>query len=260
MEFREGELIDYQYLVQEKHKGGMGIVYVVYDNFSGKQFAVKSVKEEFLEERDALGRFEREAKVWLRLGHHENIVEALFYRELGHTPLLFMEYIDGVDLEQLLKRTSVLPFPQVVDFGVQICNGMIYARNRAREFSDEGLVHRDLKPNNVLLAKNRKAKITDFGLVKVRGDFTRYTEPGVGMGAVPYMPPEQLRNARSADERSDVYSLGVMVYEMAVGRRPFVGETDILVNEIVKAPPPPPSFAPNVFSPAPPAGTSQTKG
>jgi len=242
MEFREGELIDYQYTVQEKRKGGMGVVYFVFDKFSGKRFAVKSIREEYLEEPNAIGRFKREAKVWLNLGHHDNMVQALFFREVGQTPLLFMEFVDGTDLGRLIAATSSLPLPQVLDFGVQMCHGMVYACSRARKLYEEGLVHRDLKPGNVLVSRDRRAKITDFGLVKVRGEFPRFTRPGVGLGTPAYMPPEQLKESAEVDQRSDIYSLGVMLYEMAVGRRPFVGHTDTeLYDKIMKASPRAPS-------------------
>lgn len=243
MEFRKGELIDYQYLVQQIIRtGGMGILYIVRDSFSDRQCAVKSVKEELLEKGEAVRRFEREAKVWLNLGSHENVVQALFYREVCHTPLLFMEYVDGPDLGTIVAKAHALPLPQVIDFGLQICRGMIYAIKQARRFSDEGLVHRDLKPRNILVARDRKAKITDFGLVKVSGDFTRLTADRGGIGTIPYMPPEQIRRAAAVDVRTDIYSLAVVLYQIAAGRRPFVGNTATdVIRQIEEQDPQPPS-------------------
>ena len=116
MEFQLRDKIDNQYRVTEKHFGGMSVVYIVLDEFSQRRFAVKTLKEELLEDRTAISRFSAEARTWMNLGRHENIVEAIIYREIEGQPFLFLEYIEGANLQVLIDIERQLFPPQLTRF------------------------------------------------------------------------------------------------------------------------------------------------
>ncbi|MFQ6096712.1 MAG: serine/threonine protein kinase, partial [Armatimonadota bacterium] len=218
MEYEQGDKIDDQYTVLAKHRGGMSIVYIVLDDFSGKRFAVKTIKEELADDKAAASRFGLEAKTWMRLDQHPNIVQAIIYREIEGQPFLFLEYVDGTDLNRLMEREQPLFVPEAVDLALQCCRGMEYVHSKDVGAGQRGVVHRDLKPANILITRRRLAKVTDFGLVKVFGSMTRLTATGIGLGTYFYMSPEQFVDAGSVDKASDIYSLGVVMYQMLTGK------------------------------------------
>ncbi|MFO7947459.1 MAG: PQQ-binding-like beta-propeller repeat protein [Armatimonadota bacterium] len=224
MEFELRDKIDDQYKVIEKHRGGMSVVYVVLDDFSQRRFAVKTLKEELLEDRPSVERFSREARTWMNLGRHKNIVEAIIYREIVDQPFLFLEYVDGTDLQALLDTERRLFIPQLLTFMSQVASGMEYVHSLPIGPGDRGVVHRDLKPGNLMLNRNAEVKVTDFGLAKVYGGFTRLTDTGFGLGTYAYMPPEQFMDAASADRTSDIYSIGVVMYRSVTGQHPVQAE------------------------------------
>ncbi len=224
MEFDLRDKIDDQYKVVEKHRGGMSVVYIVLDEFSQRRFAVKTLKEELLPDRAAVTRFSREAKTWLNLGRHPNIVEAIIYREIDGQPFLFLEYVDGSDLQKLFDAEQQIFPPQLLRFASQICAGMEYVHNLPIGPGDRGIVHRDLKPSNLMLTRKAEVKITDFGLAKVFGGGAQITDTGLGLGTYLYMPPEQFIDAASADRSSDIYSVGVALYVATTGQPPVQGE------------------------------------
>src|ERR1035437_5264352 len=137
----------------EKHHGGMSTVYVVRDEFSNKRFAVKTVRESLIADAQAVQRFAEEGRTWMKLGRHEHIVEAIIDRKIERQPFLFLEYVDGGDLQKLLNRESTLCLPQLLDFAVQGCSGMQYVHTVEISPAQRGVIHRDLKPSNMMLTK-----------------------------------------------------------------------------------------------------------
>ncbi|MBD3291967.1 MAG: PQQ-binding-like beta-propeller repeat protein [Armatimonadia bacterium] len=241
MEFELRDRIDNQYTVLEKFRGGMSVVYIVLDDFSQKRFAVKTVKEEMLEDRTAVDRFAQEARTWMNLGRHGNIVEAIIYREIKGQPFLFLEYVDGASLSDLIDNEDELFPPQVVDYALQACEGMLYVHNAEVGPGDSGVIHRDLKPANIMIDRAGRVKITDFGLAKVHGMSTRLTDAGIGLGTYVYMPPEQFLDAASADRTSDIYSFGVVLYRVLAGTHPVRGDSvGRLIHNILEGTPVPP--------------------
>ncbi|MCE5238308.1 serine/threonine-protein kinase [bacterium] len=242
MEFELRDKIDGQYCVTEKHVGGMGIVYIVLDEFSQRRFAVKTLKEALLEDRAAVSRFSAEARTWMNLGRHENIVEAIIYREIEGQPFLFLEYVEGTNLQSLIETEHRLFPPQAVLFMQQACAGMIFVHRARVGPAQEGVVHRDLKPANLMLTREAVVKITDFGLAKAQGMSGEHSDVGVGLGTYLYMPPEQLLDASSADRTSDVYAFGAAFYTALTGRPPHHGQNVAqLVRSIMNQEPARPS-------------------
>ena len=175
-----------------------------------------------------LERFRREAMAWVRLGTHPNIIFAMWVFEAGGKPHLLMEYADGGDLRAWIAQGR-LTVPLAVNFAIQFCEGMQYAVHRV------GMVHRDVKPANVLVKGNGIIKIADLGLAKafdVEREVAAQDEPSLpdamsrdAAGSRPYMPPEQFESLTKADTRSDVFSFGVMLYEMLTSQRLFAAQT-----------------------------------
>lgn len=226
--FEVGNTIDGQYRIEEIHQGGMGIVFIVTDTFSEVHYAVKTLRDDLRNNSEAASRFNSEAKTWIRLGYHPNVVQAMYYREVKGRPLLFLEYVDGTNLEEMFKH----PWPSasimdLVKWGIQICEGMHFANTKDLGGGSDGLVHRDIKPSNIMLTNDRTVKITDFGLAKVAEAPSNLTREKVGMGTLKYMPPEQVQDAKNVDVRADIYALGAVVYEGLVGHPPFEDENSI---------------------------------
>jgi serine/threonine protein kinase len=243
--FNIGDKISNRYEVKAVLGGGMGDVYIAVDTESNWPFAIKTFKDEYLESEEVINRFMREAGTWADLERHTNIVFANFVqkipREYGK-PYIFLEFIEGDERYGLDLRGYIghLDIPQALDFAIQFCTGMCYA---IEKFPD--LVHRDIKPDNVMITKDRVAKITDFGLVKTLDESkieigeiketetkeissdTFHTDLRAkgGFGTLHYMPPEQFDTPK-VDSQADIYSFGVMLYEMLTGRRPFYSETE----------------------------------
>ncbi len=240
MEFNLRDKIDEQYTVVEKYRGGMSVVYIVLDEFSHKRFAVKTLKEETLDDRTAIDRFAQEARTWMNLGRHEHIVEAIIYREIAGQPFLFLDYVEGVNLGTLIEAEDTIFPPQVIDYALQVCEGMEYVHSAQVGPGDSGVIHRDLKPANILINRRNEVKITDFGLAKVHGVSSKLTDVGMGLGTYVYMPPEQFLDAASADKTSDIYSFGVAMYRALTGSHPVKGESvGKLIHAILESEPTP---------------------
>src|SRR5450631_1009219 len=218
--------------------GGMGEVYRATDTKLGRDVALKVLPAEMAQDPERLGRFRREAKALAQLDH-PNIVTIHSVEECGGIHFLTMQLVDGLPLDRLIPQGG-LPVEQIIEIASALGDALAAAH-------EKGIVHRDLKPANVMVSNEGRVKVLDFGLAKdVRGsnlgDATMTsasrTEVGVVMGTPAYMSPEQT-SARPLDHRTDIFSLGVMLHEMATGRRPFEGTSSAeLVSAILRDTPP----------------------
>lgn len=199
--------------------GGMGHVYKAKDNKLDRIVAVKILKEEFLEDSDFVERFHAEAQAAAKLSH-ANIVAVHDVGVDGDYHFIVMELIDGVILNDYVKMQEHLNVQETVSIAIQIASALVAAHK-------SGIVHRDIKPHNVLLSADGIAKVADFGIAKAATART-FTLSGKTVGSVHYFSPEQARGGY-VDARADIYSLGAVMYEMLVGRPPFDGETPVVV-------------------------------
>src|SRR5580704_4917195 len=219
--------------------GGMGEVYRATDAKLGRDVALKVLPAEMAHDPERLARFRREAKALAQLDH-PNIVTIYSVEEFDGVHFLTMQLVEGLPLDRLIGPSS-LPVEQIIE----IAEGLADALAAAHE---KGIVHRDLKPANVMVTNEGRVKVLDFGLAK---DFRRsnlgdatltsasQTQVGVVMGTPAYMSPEQT-SGRPLDHRTDIFSLGVLLYEMSTGRRPFEGTSSAeLVSSILRDTPPP---------------------
>jgi len=213
--WREGDLIGNRYEILKILKGGMGLVYICLDQKKEFFHAVKTFQDKFLLDEEARKLFVREAETWVRLEKHRNIVQAYWVKNFSGKPCIFLEYVPSSRDGKANLRDYILSLRadlvKALNLAVQFCDGMVHATTQM-----EGLVHRDIKPENVMITSDMVLKITDFGLVKALG--TPKAERI--MGTPEYMSPEQFRTM-DVDTRSDIYSFGVVLYEMLIGRPPF---------------------------------------
>jgi serine/threonine-protein kinase len=214
-----GELIAGRYELEELvGTGGMSSVFRAHDRLLERRVALKILHEELSSDQDYIERFRREARAVARLSH-PNIVTVIDRGEQDGRQFIVFEYVEGENLKALLERRGPLPVPEAVRIGCQVARGLAFAHER-------GLVHRDVKPQNVLLAPDGQAKVTDFGIAR-SGD-AGLTQTGTVMGTSDYMAPEQARGEH-VDAQSDVYSLGAVLYELLTGDVPFPGENFVAV-------------------------------
>ncbi len=204
--------------------GGMGEVYRANDTRLGRDVAIKILPAAFVEEPAQLSRFQREARMLAAL-NHPNIVTLYSFEEAGGVHFFTMELIEGQALNRLISEGG-LPVYRILDFATAISEALAAAH-------EKGIVHRDLKPANVMLTEEGRVKVLDFGLAKDLRAMNsedkilasaEFTEPGLVMGTPPYRSPEQI-TGRQVDHRTDIFSLGTMLYEMAAGQRPFHGNS-----------------------------------
>ena len=242
-----------RYRILEKlGAGGMGEVYLAEDTKLGRKVALKLLSEELTHNRDRLSRFDQEAYAASAL-NHPNILTIYEMGDEGGRHYIATEYIDGITLRKRLGGQP-MDLTEILDIAIQITGAL-------EEAHAAGIIHRDIKPENVMIRKNGHVKVLDFGLAKlldrsIEGDQTDteavtrafvQTDAGVVMGTSLYMSPEQARG-KGVDGRSDIWSLGVILYEMAAGRAPFMGETktDVIVAIAKTEPSPLARFAPGL--------------
>jgi tetratricopeptide (TPR) repeat protein len=218
-------------VIEELGRGGMGSVYRAFDRKIHEEIAIKFLKPEIALEKKLVQRFGNELRIARRVSHH-NVCRMHDLHEEGNILYITMEYVRGEDLKSLIRRMGTLPVGKTLSIARQIAEGMAEAHKL-------GVVHRDLKPSNVMIDREGNAKIMDFGIA--RSIFAGgMTAEGAMIGTPEYMSPEQVEG-RETDGRSDIYSLGVLIYEMATGRVPFEGDTPLSVafkqkNEIPQGP------------------------
>jgi serine/threonine protein kinase len=222
-------------IVAELGKGAMGVVYRANDPMLNRMVAIKTINteeagHEGMAEYEA--RFYTEAKAAGGL-NHPNIIIIYDIGKSGHLVYMAMEYIQGKELREMLADGKPLPVAQAVDIAAQVAEGLAYAHQHQ-------VVHRDIKPANIMITPEGRAKIADFGIARMRSSETR-TQTGVILGSPKYISPEQVVGKR-ADHRSDIFSLGVILYECITGGTPFNGEgLSALMYQITNHDPSPPS-------------------
>lgn len=199
--------------------GGMAVVYRAKDHLLGRIVAIKVLREQDDQDDDFVSRFHREARAVASLSH-PNVVNIYDVGQDGDIHYLVMECVHGETLKEYIQRRGPLPPEEVVAIGVQILSALVHAH-------ESGIVHRDIKPQNILIGKYGEVKVTDFGIARAKTANT-ITHTGSMIGSVHYLSPEQARGG-IADEKSDLYSVGVVLYEMLTGQVPFTGDSPISV-------------------------------
>jgi eukaryotic-like serine/threonine-protein kinase len=209
--------------------GGMSSVYKAHDMLLERNVALKILHEHYTTDEDFVERFKREARAVARLSH-PNIVTVIDRGEDGGKQFIVFEYIDGENLKENLVRNGRLPVRDALELALQVARALAFAH-------EHGLVHRDVKPQNVLLNGDGRAKVTDFGIARSL-DVDGVTQTGTVLGTSNYIAPEQA-SGRRVDQQTDVYSLGVVLYELLAGEVPFPGENFVTVAlKHVNEPPP----------------------
>ena len=216
-------------------QGGQKKVYLARDDRLGSRRGDRSPEDRRFN-TESVPRLIREAQAMARLGSHPNIVTVYDIGDEDGRPFIVSQYVEAGSVADLLKSADKhrLPFDQVIRIGSEICQALIHCHS-------QGIIHQDLKPGNVWLSQDGTAKLGDFGLA-ASADFSRITLEGALVGTVVYMPPE-LMLGHQAEPRSDLYSLGVLLYELVTGRPPFMGDQFVaIISQHINSPPVAPSW------------------
>ena len=214
----KGQKINDRYeIIKSIGEGGMANVYLAQDTVLERKVAIKVLRGDLADNEKFIRRFQREAKSVSDLSH-PNIVEVYDVGEEDGQHYIVMEYIDGKTLKQLLQKRGTLTVPEVVDIMTQLTDGMAAAH-------DAYIIHRDIKPQNIMILDNGMIKITDFGIATSM-NATQLTQTNSVMGSVHYLPPEQAAG-QTATIKSDIYSLGILMYELLTGSVPFKGDNAV---------------------------------
>ncbi len=217
-------------IVRQIGKGGMAVVYLAEDlQENGRQVAVKILRSELTSDADFIRRFDTEAQAASSLSH-QNIVKVLDVGQHDEMRYIVMEYVDGVTLKQLIQQRGRIPWETAVPLAIQIGLALDHAHRN-------GIIHRDIKPHNILITKEMTAKVADFGIARAATANTITVTGGAALGSVHYFSPEQARGT-IVGEKSDIYSLGILLYEMLTGKVPFDGDSpvSIAIKHIQDAP------------------------
>jgi serine/threonine-protein kinase len=201
---------------KELGSGAMGAVYLALYTKTNRQVAIKIIAPGLGSNETALARFEREGAILKQL-KHPNIVRLLATGRHHGTPFYAMEYIEGESLDKVMARRGRITWEEVVTIGQQLCSALQHAH-------EQGIIHRDLKPSNLMMLADGTIKLTDFGIAKDI-DVTQLTAANCTVGTAAYMSPEQCKGERNLTHKSDLYSMGVLFFELLTGRKPFVAET-----------------------------------
>ena len=214
-----GRLLDNRYeILEEIGSGGMAVVYKARCHRLNRLVALKILKDDYLEDEDFRRRFHAESHAVAMLSH-PNIVQVYDVFDSDEADYIVMELIDGISLKQYMEKKGVLNWKETLHFAIQIAKALEHAHSR-------GIVHRDIKPHNVMVLKNGSVKVTDFGIARMMSKGNTLTKEA--LGSVHYISPEQAKGGR-VDNRSDIYSLGVVMYEMMSGRPPYDGESPVAI-------------------------------
>jgi tRNA A-37 threonylcarbamoyl transferase component Bud32 len=246
-----GERVNNYQVISLLGEGGMGAVYLAEHPFMGRKAAIKVLRRELAEDKGLVERFMNEARAANAI-HHPNIIDIIDVGQLpSGIPYLMMEFLDGESLAKRIERDKQLTVAAAVDIATQTASALYAAHGK-------GIVHRDLKPDNLYLVPDearqleRRVTVLDFGIAKLRGELSgsgAKTQMGSVMGTPPYMSPEQCRGITDEiDHRTDVYALGIILYEMLTGSPPFMSEGwgEVVLMHVTKAPPPPRSRNPEI--------------
>ncbi|TML15963.1 MAG: serine/threonine protein kinase [Actinobacteria bacterium] len=226
-----GEIVAERYELEELvGHGGMSSVYRAHDSLLERYVALKVLHEQYNEDDDFVERFKREARLVAQL-QHPNIVTVIDRGEQAGRQYIVFEYIEGENLKELVVRRGRLEVREALEIAIEVARALGFAH-------EHGLVHRDVKPQNVLLNGDGRAKVTDFGIARSLDVEQGVTQTGTVLGTSNYIAPEQA-SGKHVDQHSDVYSLGVVLYEMLTGQLPFPGESFVAVAlKHVNEPPP----------------------
>lgn len=234
-----GEQIGPLTIEKELGSGAMGTVFLARHSETGVKVALKVMLAGLGSNPKAQARFEREADV-LRQLRHPNVVRLLASGRYRGKPFYAMEFIEGESLDKILERRGKLSWQEAIELSKQICSALQHVH-------DKGILHRDLKPSNVMITVEGIAKLTDFGIAKDL-DRTALTSANYTVGTAAYMSPEQCRGESDIDHRTDLYSLGVMLFELIAGRRPFEADSPVqmLMKHLKAKPPRLSTFVPDI--------------
>jgi DNA-binding beta-propeller fold protein YncE/predicted Ser/Thr protein kinase len=222
----EGRMIGNYQLLRELGRGGMGVVYKAYEESLNRMVALKVLPPALTADPMVVKRFEREARALAAL-NHPNIVAVYAVGEAEGEHFIAMEYVSGCSLNKLIAKEGYLQPERAVRLVLQVAEALSYAHKR-------GIVHRDLKPSNIMVEDNLdRVKVADFGLARILGDIASLvTAEGTTLGTPDYMSPEQVLN-RAVDQRTDVYSLGVVLFELLCGRRPYQADSPLATMRLI---------------------------
>jgi len=206
-------------LLEKIGEGGMAVVYKAKDNLLNRFIAVKILRPEFTKDKSFVENFKRESQSAAGLSH-PNIVGVYDVGKEGNINHIVMELVDGRPLSEIIAEEAPMDYKKVIDITKQLASALKVAHNNS-------IIHRDVKPHNVLVTKDGVAKLADFGIAKAVNDATLSTNNAI-IGSVHYFSPEQARG-NYVDERSDIYSLGIVMYEMVTGKVPFDADNPVSI-------------------------------
>lgn len=206
-------------IVKKLGQGGMGAVYLAKDVSLDRRVALKTMTKELASRADFVARFEREARAMAKV-QHPNIVQIYDVNEPGAPPFAAIEFIDGQSLQNWMNQLKKLSIADALHATVVCCEALKVAH-------DQNTIHRDIKPDNILVTSKGVIKVADFGLAKATDEDVSMTQSGTGLGTPLYMAPEQARNAKHVDQRTDVYALGCMLYYFVTGKLPYMGTSTL---------------------------------
>lgn len=213
-----GQIIRERYeIIKLLGEGGMSYVYKAIDKQLQREVAIKTLKPTYVEQEKFVERFKREAQTAANL-NHPNIVQ-IFDWGIGEEPFFVMEYIEGNTLTDIIANKRAISMSDILFIGAQVSSGLQAAHTK-------GLVHRDIKPGNIMITPEGKVKVTDFGIVSLQNEESDITKTGSILGTASYISPEQAQG-KPVSKQSDLYSLGTVLYELITGRPPFIGDTPI---------------------------------